>query len=69
MLITKSATGSKYFDINDNMTIIIISSTLIEGEKDQSQSPESLFRKLRLERGLLLRTARLAQSIAFGWWL
>lgn len=43
MLITKSATGSKYFDINDNMTIIIISSTLIEErERPKSESRKSV---------------------------
>lgn len=41
MLVTKRATGSKYFDINDNMNIIIISSTLIE----ESERPKSGSRK------------------------
>lgn len=33
VLITNRAIGRKYIDINDNMTIIIISSTLTEEEE------------------------------------
>ena len=43
MLITNRAIGRKYLDINDNMTIIIISSTLTEeDERPKSGSRKSV---------------------------
>lgn len=69
MLVTKRATGSKYFDINDNMNIIIISSTLIEeSERPKSGSRKSVGNCTPGKR-TAPRVARLAQSIEFGWWL
>lgn len=42
MLVTKRATGSKYFDINDNMNIIIISTFIEESERPKSGSRKSV---------------------------